>query len=203
MSKTLGLNHRCMCWVTALIVVFGLIVRAFQTASAAEEQLPPFDAVKTVVQKTLARDSNYRPGDLLAKTQARAVLGEIKKAGWEVPKGRELVARVPSDEEFLVRVLRTDKGVGFMRRVASMPSGYDRLDRLSRIPSGQTTVEQLIRGPDGHKLIGYLTEGGGGQQLGSMLAQTARGQKFNEPTGRIYTATQLLAELQRLHAASK
>jgi hypothetical protein len=163
-------------------------------------KLPPFSVVRTTVERTLSTNPDYRAGDLVSQRQVITVLAELKKAGWEVEQGRKLLARVPADGEFLVRALRAPQGVAFMRKMSVLPGGYDRVDRLSRLPNGQQTVQKLIEGPDGHKLIGYLAEARGGREMGTMLGHTAQGADFNEPTGRIYTAKQLLTELEKLHA---
>lgn len=192
-----------------LAVQIALVLLAVTQLSAAApsppaqpvNKLPTPAVVKSIVEKTLGQDRDYRPGDLLSQKRVTAVLAQLKAAGWDVPYSRELLARVPADNEFLVRALSTKKGVPFMREVSAMGGGYDRLDRLSRIQNGQQLVEQLINGPDGHKLIGYLTEARGGQELGEMLGRTAKGTDFNRATGRIYTAAQLLAVLEKLLAA--
>jgi len=181
-----------------------LLTGVAATASAADgnnTKFPSFASVKKLVEKTLSGDRHYRSGDLLSQSQAAAVLAQLKSNGWEVTQSRELLARVPSDEEFLVRELRTPKGLVMMRQIAGMKDGFDRIDRLSRIPNGPQLIAQLIEGPDGYKLIAYLTETRGGKELGQMLDRTPGDGNFNEPTGRIYTEKQLLAELQRLHTA--
>ena len=125
-------------------------------------------------------------------------------AGPEFPHIQpERVTVVLADDEFLVRALRSPKGIGLMRRIAVMNGGYDRLDRLSRIPNGQQIVHQLIEGPDGYKLIGYMTDSRGGKELGKMLGRTAQDGDLNKPTGRIYTEKQLLSVLEKVHAAEK
>jgi hypothetical protein len=172
------------------------------SSSNSAGKMPPFSTVKSTVERSLATDRSYRTGDLLSQRQVAAVLGEIKKAGWDVEQDRKLLARVPADNEFIVRALRSSEGTAFMRKVSAMPDGYDRVDRLSRIPNGQQTLQKLIAGPDGHRLIGYLTEARGGKEMGTMLGRTPQGVNFNEPTGRIYTAAQLLVELESLHAAA-
>jgi hypothetical protein len=185
--------------LTALAPIKGVGADA---ASAAARKLPAFSTVKATVERTLSTDQDYRAGDILSQRQVAAVLGEVKKAGWDVEPSRKLLARVPADSEFLVRALRSPKGVPFMRQVAGLPGGYDRVDRLSRLPNGQQTVQKLIEGPDGHKLIGYLAEARGGREMGTMLGRTPQGTGFSEATGRIYTAQQLLTELEGLHAAA-
>jgi hypothetical protein len=202
---------RCLSRICQIVAIQAALVLAAVTQSSegapsqpakASNKLPSLAAVKAVVEKTLGQDRDYRPGDLLSQRRVAAVLTQLKAAGWDMPQSRELMARVPADNEFLVRALSTKKGVAFMRTVSTMSGGYDRVDRLSRIPQGQQLVERLINGPDGYKLIDYLTESRGGEELGAMLGRTAQGADFNRPTGRIYTATQLLGELEKLHAAA-
>ena len=77
----------------ALIVVAGFSLAGLRCATGADQQQPAFDAVKALVQKTLARDAIYQPADLITQSQVAVVLGEIKKAGWEVPNTRDLFAR--------------------------------------------------------------------------------------------------------------
>jgi hypothetical protein len=165
------------------------------------KKLPSPAVVKTIVEQTLAKDRDYRPGDLLSQGRAAVVFAQLKAAGWDVPHSRVILARIPADNEFVVRALSTKKGVAFMRSVSAMSGGYDRVDRLSRLPNGQQLVERLINGPDGYKLIAYLTDSRGGQELGTMLGHTGQGVDFNRPTGRIYTAKQLLEVLEKLHSA--
>src|SRR5688500_16231363 len=66
-------------------------------------KLPSLATVKATVERTLAVDRNYRPGDLISQRHGSAVLGELKTAGWEVEQGRQLLARLPADSDFLVR----------------------------------------------------------------------------------------------------
>ncbi|MEX2139321.1 MAG: hypothetical protein WD894_08675 [Pirellulales bacterium] len=204
-------SFHCLSRICQLAAIQAALVLAAMTQSSegappqpvhASNKLPSLATVKAAVEGTLNQDRDYRPGDLLSQKRVAAVFSQLKAAGWDVPQSRELAARVPADNEFLVRALSTKKGIQFMRTVANMSGGYDRVDRLSRLPNGQQLVERLINGPDGHKLIGYLTESRGGQELGGMLGRTAHDADFNRPTGRIYTAKQLLGELGKLHAAA-
>ena len=193
-------NHRSC---TAVLCIACLVAFAALTRPAASAEPPLAQALRSSVEKTLAHDPNYRAGDILTQSQVQAALRQSKGAGLDPAQAAELLKRVPRDDEFLVRALGTPKGADFMRQVASMPQGYDRLDRLSRIPNGQQIVEQLIKGPDGHKLIEYLTESNGGKELGTMLGRTTSSDDFNRPTGRIYTAKQLQAELEKLTKAGR
>jgi hypothetical protein len=62
-------------------------------------------------------------------------------------------------------------------------------------------VRDLIRGADGDKLIEYLTTTRGGRNLGSALAGARQGANLNQPTGRIYTADELMAAIEESLAA--
>jgi hypothetical protein len=186
-----------------LVITAGTLSRgAAPPQPTVGQQLPSPAAVRAIVEQTLAKDRDYRPGDLLSQKRVASVIGQLKAAGWDVPQSRELLARVPAENEFLVRALSTRQGVAFMRSISTMSGGYDRVDRLSRLPNGQQLVERLVSGPDGYKLIAYLSESRGGHELGTMLGRTAQGVDFNRSTGRIYTAKQLLDELEKLYAAA-
>jgi hypothetical protein len=194
------------CQIIAIQAAVALVAISPSSAAApaqraAPSKLPSLATVKTIVEHTLGKDRNYRPGDMLTQSRVTSVLAQLKAAGWEVPQGRELLLRIPADNEYLIRTLSTKKGVAFMRAVSTMSEGYDRVDRLSRLPNGQQLVERLIAGPDGHKMIAYLTESRGGKELGAMLGSTVQGVDFNRPTGRIYTEKQLLDVLEKLYVA--
>jgi len=85
-----------------------------------------------------------------------------------------------------------------MRKIAGHQGAYSRLDRLSSISRGQTLVNDLIRKKGGDELVTYLATTKHGRQLGEQLAATPNGVDLNKPTGRIYTATDLIAELKRV-----
>jgi len=161
--------------------------------------LPPFDEVKKIVQKHFASLPNYRDGDIIARGDVRPLFTKFEGIGWKVADRKEIVAAVMDEGSFLVRNLRTAKGRKFMRQIASYPDGYDRTDRLSRLPHGQGSVQQLIRGPDGAKMIEYMTTAPGGKNLGKQLSRGPKGRNFNDPTGRIYTAKDLLTRLKASH----
>jgi hypothetical protein len=188
-----------ICTVLVLLATPGGIAAA-PRAGASTTPAPTTIDLKSIVSGSLGQDRNYRPGDLITQKRVASVLAALKASGWEVPHSRELLARVPSDGEFLVRALSTEKGVAFMRTISRLGGGYDRVDRLSRIPNGRQLVERLIQGPDGHKLVVYLAESAGGKELGTMLGRATDTAEFNKPTGRIYTEHQLLAELEDLRS---
>ena len=52
----------------------------------------------------------------------------------------------------------------------------------------------------GDEFIEYLATTNSGRNLGQMMAGTKRGTNLNKPTGRIYTADDLLAVLKKSYA---
>lgn len=170
-------------------------------AQGGDSRLADFSEVETIVSRHLNARRGYQPGDLISQSDWDAIQVNLGQAGW-VPRDAAAVrkAMLPAND-FLIGEARSKAGSQFIRRVSRYPGGLDRLDRLARMPYGVNTVRQLIRGPDGYKLFEYMTSTSGGASLGQMLSQDPGGKNFNQPTGRIYTAFQLLERLERSHAA--
>ncbi len=114
----------------------------------------------------------------------------------KVPDAARIVKLGLGDDSFLVRELSTAEGRKFMRKIAQEPGTYSRLDRLSTIPRGQSLIHDLVRQKDGDKLLEYLATTKGGQNMGGMMAQARGGVDLNKPTGRIYTADDLIAAIK-------
>lgn len=167
----------------------------------ADEPLPPFQDVVDVVERYLA-ERQIAQGEVLARSEVAPLFQLLKVMGWNVQRPQAILNRVLPDGSFLVREFRTDAGRKFARQISVYPLAFDRLDRLSSLPHGKQTIRDLIKGPDGYKLIEYMTETPGGSELGRMLSQAPGGEHFNEPTGRIYTADDLLRVLEASYAAA-
>jgi hypothetical protein len=152
----------------------------------------------TAVKQYFASLPDYQPGDLVTRSQVAKALAKVADAGAKVPAADRIVAATLPDNSFLARELSTPAGKKFMRKVARHPGAFSRLDRLSSMSRGQTLVRDLIRGADGDKFIEYLATTPGGRKLGSTLAGTRQGTDLNQPTGRIYTAEDLMAVLEQM-----
>jgi len=166
--------------------------------------LPKWEAIERAARAALCGRADYHPGDILARSEAQACFAQLAALGWKPADATELAAAVPGDDEFIVKHLRgknNKDGQRFMRHVASYPDGYDRLDRMIRMPRGEIITEDLIHNPGGFRMVEYLATAQGGQEMGKMLSQTPQGKNFNQPTGRIYTAEQLLARLKTSYSA--
>jgi hypothetical protein len=170
---------------------------------AGQTQLPSFDKVEQCVQDHFASQSGREPNDLITRRDVQRVLDELKKLGWEVSDRKEIVEAALADDDWLAKRLQTNAGRKFMREMSSYPDGYDKLDRLRRLPDGQRILDRLIKGPDGYKMIDYLANEPGGREMGRMLSKAPKGKDFNQSTGRIYSADELVKRLKQSYEAAQ
>ena len=194
----------------SLILVWQLLVSPAVAGEAkapggkAPAELPKWDQVERAARSAMCSREGYRPGDILARSEAQSCFARLAALGWEPAGAAELTAAVPADDEFIVKHLlgkNNKDGQRFMRHVATYPEGYDRLDRMIRMPRGEIITEDLIHNPGGYQMVEYLATAQGGYEMGKMLSQTPKGKNFNQPTGRIYTADQLIARLKASYTA--
>ncbi len=186
---------------TLVLVAF---VRAFLApiATATAAQPPTFEKVVQAVTAYFQTQNDYQAGDLLDQSQVAGALEAIAATGWEVPNAKPIVSLALPDNSFLVTQLATPNGKRFMRKIAKNPGTYSRLDRLSQIANGQSAVKTLIRDPGGDTMLTYMATTKGGKNLGAMMAGTPKGTNLNQPTGRIYTADDLLAVVKKTYTAT-
>lgn len=185
---------RLACGVVLLVGIWGLGSRA----TAQPPSVPDDGArLKKAFFDYFGGLGDWAAGDLITRDQAQGAVKLLGDLGWKTAGADEILSRVPTANEWLVGVLRTEDGRRFMRQISRFPGAYDRLERLSRLPHGKQTILDLVRGPDGYKMIEYLTITSGGKSMGRMLSQASGGSGFNQPTGRIYTAEALWNQLRR------
>jgi hypothetical protein len=185
--------------VAIILVSTLMLVAAKPQESQKIKRFPKFSKVSAEVERDLRASKDYRSGDIISRDEVEAVFERLKQLGWNVRDRKEIAEETLANDSFLVRELRTEDGHRFMRQISSFPNAYDRLERLAGLADGERIVQRLIAGPDGYKMMEYLTEASGGEQLGQMLSEAPQGQDFNRPTGRIYTAQQLLERLKTSH----
>jgi len=192
--------------LTALTAAVGIPVTG-ASASAADaaknDKLPEFEAVKQTVLRQLKSRKHYRPGDMLSRDDVKTALDAVQQLGWDVDDRTQILADVLPKKDFLVRQLRSRRGLPFMRRLSGTPGTYDRMDRLRRMPFGRRRIRELIHNPGGYTLILYMVTTSGGRQMGRFLSETPTGRNFNKPTGRIYTENDLLKRLKQSYAAER
>ncbi len=183
-------------------MAFVCLLAAGGVNAATQAKTPDFDAVAKVVRSHVASRPGYQDGDLVTRSQIEGVIKSVAAAGWKVHNGREIAELGLPDNSFLVRELSSSSGRKFMRKISQLPGGYAHLDRLSSIPRGESIVRDLIRQPGGDEMIAYLATTRGGQNLGKSMSGVRGGVDVNKPTGRIYTANDLLNALQRAYRAA-
>lgn len=179
---------------------FATVLAATSTTAASPKVQggPDPKQVARTVEQYCKSIPNYEPGDLIWRGQLADLPPRLVALGVSRDTIDGILATTLEDQNWLVEQLRTKPGRKFMREVKGYPLAFDRLDRLARMPQGHDTIRALIKGPDGAKLLEYLGTSSGGAQLGKMLSRTPEGAHFNRPTGRVYTAEQLI---ERLHSA--
>jgi hypothetical protein len=160
-------------------------------------KFPSFATVTSTVQKQLAANRSYRPGDLITNSAVEFLFRKLEKINWKVADRRDILKLVLSDSDWMARQFSSGQGREFMRQISELPGGYDRVDRLRRMPYGPQQIADLIRSPDGYLMFEYMTTTQGGRNLGGMLSQGVNGRDFNSPTGRIYTELDLLKRLKK------
>jgi hypothetical protein len=184
-----------------LLMCISLAIYMADIASAAQRSQP--DAGQTIaklVDEFFATQPGYENGDLIRRSQVEQVVGKVLSKGVKISEPAEIVKRALPDDSFMIREFSTPNGKHFMRRLAQHPDTFSHLDRLSTIPRGQQTIHDLMGLKDGDKLIEYMATTKGGRNMGAMMVQVRGGVDLNKPTGRIYTAEDLV---EALHSAMK
>jgi hypothetical protein len=198
--------------IQTIFLAFWAVILLFAAAVAAEpaadrgkaKPIPSSSELRQAVLRyfQVHAPKDYQDGDLLTREDVEPLLSQLQKQGFPSPDAKRILESVPSASEFLPKQFATPAGREFMRKIAKYPGAYDRVDRLSRMARGRQIIQELIRGPGGEKMIQYMTTAPGGKELGKMLGNDPMGGNFNQPTGRIYTADQLLDRLEKSRDAS-
>ena len=199
---------RIGCLSAAIVVLTGLYAVCCADAAVAapkRKPMPPLPEVEGVVIRYFQAMPEHHPGKIIARSEVEPLFGMLQQMGWTVRDRLNILNRVPADSSFLNRSLRTPAGYEFMRRLGNYPTTYDQLDRLSQMPRGRNTVKVLINSVPGKENItqwSVTTEKG--RKFSRLLSKSRMsGKHFNQPTGKIYTAESLLAELRKSYAAEK
>ena len=196
-----GTSWRGGCGLPRLLASVALAIYMADFVLAAPRPETTNDrAVAKVVDEFFASQPGYQKGDLVTRSQIEKVVAKLVSKGVKISDPGGVVKLGLPDDSFLVRELSTPSGKRFMRKIAPRPGAYSHLDRLSTIPRGQTLIRDLMRTRDGDKMIEYLATTKGGKNMGDMMAQVRGGVDLNKPTGRIYTAEDLVAALKEAMA---
>ena len=176
-------------------VSLAILMAEFTIAAPQPKQMDD-RAVAKVIGNFFSSIPDHHPGDLITRSQIEKVIAKLVSDGAQITQPSKIVQMGVPDDSFLARELSTPNGKRFMRKISQHPGEYSHLDRLSTIPRGQTIARDLIRQKDGDKLIEYMATTKGGKNLGNMMGDVRGGVDLNKPTGRIYTAEELLTVLK-------
>jgi hypothetical protein len=192
-----GKFRRNGCGLQRLLLSAALAIYMAEFILAAPRPKAPDDrAVAKVVDEFFASQPGYEKGDLITRSQIEKVVAKLVSHGVKISDPSSIVKLGLADDSFLVRELSTPNGKRFMRKIAPRSGAFSHLDRLSTIPRGQSVIHDLMVTKDGDKMIEYLATTKGGKNMGGMMAQARGGVDLNKPTGRIYTADELVAALK-------
>jgi hypothetical protein len=188
--------------LTALILAISAVRPPYAEAKKEVDKQQEWKKLEKVYSDFFGRVSHHHPYAIITKSEVAPLRATLAKAGWKMTDEQwdGTIKLVLSDDDFIVRNLHTDKGRRFMRQVASKyPEVYDRLDRLAHTTGGgRTGAAGLIAAPDAEYTVAYMFSKGGERSWASMLPERY---KFDQPTGRLYTAETLKKHLEDLYFA--
>lgn len=180
-----------------LAILFGVAASGVSLGWSGEVVRPlSAGELAACVERTLAQQPDYQPGDLITRTQVSRCLAALAQLGWGLQDPQTLLARTLADDDFLVGQLTDAQGRRFMDKIRQTPGGLDRVDRLASMPQGHANVHDLIhKVPNGYEWINAMGSTPNGKRLAKSLENSAKGRNFTQPTGRIYTAETLVKYL--------
>jgi len=189
-----------LCWPAGVLAAPGK-ANSKPAASSSKTKRPAWNSVKKVVHDFFAAQPDQHEADLISQQQARAALAEVEQLGWKPADAEEILKKVPSESEAMLRVLRSKNGKKLIRQTGSYSLVYDRLDRTAKLPGGVALLETITTLPDGAKYL-KTKQKPGFKNLAQLLPKQANGKSpagvdYDKPTGRIYTAKQFIAALEQ------
>jgi hypothetical protein len=199
MVRSITCRLPIVCRIGLCLLMLAGCLSLVGSACAASGARPDFAVISQTVADYFNSIPDQQPNDLINRSQVEEVLDAVADVGWDVPDRNALVERALADGSFLVGELAKPAGRKFMRGIARYPGTYSRLDRLSTISGGKQLVRDFIRRPGGYEFIEYLATTQSGHNMGTMMAGVQHGVDLNKPTGRIYTANDLIAALKTIY----
>jgi hypothetical protein len=183
-----------------LVVVVGAAFWKVRDVAASADAFPSFAQVRSVVESHFHAKQDFQQQDLITAGDVAPIFRELEQLGWKDVARCDAAKQLLDDQSVLARELRSPPGRKFMRRVASYKLIYDRLDRISRMTGGQPLIHDLVRLPDGHRYAQW-TPHRGAPSMEEFLPKGVSGKSprvpdLDQPTGRIYTVSELLTRLE-------
>ena len=148
-----------------------------------------------------AQRDEFKPGDLINRSDAQAVLSQLSQLGWKVSDANQILEMLLPPEHIIVQTFSTREGTRFMRKVGSYELIYDRLHRTTELPGGQALVRDIVKLPNG-ELYAKKNPKQGNPTFTELLPKQRNGKTpadtdFEKPTGYIYTVAQLVTRLEQ------
>ncbi|MEM8681009.1 MAG: hypothetical protein AAGF97_16820 [Planctomycetota bacterium] len=162
--------------------------------------MPTFEEVEAYVESQFPTTVNYKPGDLITKSEVAPVLSGLSSIGWNVQRPDLILDLVLDDNDYLVKELRTRKGKKLYDKVAKYPGVLSHLDRMRDMHGGKKTLEVFVqKTPNNADIIKTLVTTKRGKRFAKDVAKYPNGKDFNKPTDRIYRVQELLISLRKLY----
>lgn len=177
----------------------GLCVTGFAQDTKSKK---PYDKEQTSLAEMIEENREYKAGDLITWEDAKPYIEQLKENGLEIPDEENLPSMFLSENDRVVKMLRTRKGTKFMRNLAKDGGTFDILDRFRKLPRGYTMLQTMIDTPKGHQLLADMVTSKTGKGTAEQLSRTPEGKDFDKPTGLIYTEAALLDFLKAAEAKS-
>lgn len=203
---SLGLGISVAAWTLAAALPAVSAPPPGVARSAAKEPdsgvaMPDWKTVESTAKTHFKSLPNYQPGDVVSQGQVKPLLAQLAKLGWKVSDERALLSQICTDDDFVVRQLRTKSGLKFMRSTGGAAAAqYDYLRRLGATKGGDRQVANILALPNGNEVLAALTDSKAGKDISRRLAEGPRTRNYDTPTGMLYTQTQILARLKESHA---
>jgi hypothetical protein len=188
-------------WTMAILLVPVFAVPAY---AQKKNKKPTLKQVYAISRAQLGKRDGYQPGDLIHQKDVQGVLKALAANDWQPKDKKQIVADTLPENDALVRILGTRRGVKFMRKVKDYELIFDRMDRVCRVSGGQRMLTDIAKLPDGQKIAKTRRPPGSPGFL-DLLPKNSSGKvrsikDYREPTGRIYTESQLLERLKLSYA---
>ena len=192
-----------LCAVIAASLGTGTLDAAESSAASTAKPRLSRTAIEQLVVHHLQKVPGYEPGDLLSRKEIEPILNELADRGY-VPPDPESARRAYLPETSpLVQVLRTPRGIEFMRAVGRQPEAYDRLERLSWSKIGRGLLADMVNSPDGKRVFEHMSSPAGAKLVESFSTGDAAAEGFRLPTGKIHNANELVEQLVRLYGEAE
>lgn len=170
------------------------------------QPIPSASGAVSAVSRLLAQNKDYEKGDLLTWELVKPVLDRLRRAKVPMPPEKELKTKFLSENDSLVKMLGTERGKVFFKELSKNPPSIDMVDHYRRLPYGDQFLKEFIRDVDGYKFFTtktWMDEDDAKWAERWTLANVPGGKKFGQPTGRIYTESQLIDFLANYKKSGK